>query len=216
MPIHVSGPCRDQSVGIDVVGSIVKRASYCHFLPEGGATRSYGPRATRRYGPLVPPVRRNLPLLIETQYHLRRMANVTSSASITDTFGRRGLRLTGPRRRVAEMLDRRRGTFTAADLLDDAESRDVSIGRATVFRALDLFTELGLLERIDLPTGEHAYVVCEPVHHHHVVCSVCGRQTDDDAGVQAIVAEMERQTGYRIERHRLELYGTCPNCGGNE
>jgi len=141
------------------------------------------------------------------------MTPVTTPASIVDTLGRQGRRLTGPRRRVADLLNRRGGTFTAADLLDDAGRQDVPVGRATVFRSLDLFTDLGLLERIDLPTGEHAYVVCEPVHHHHVVCSMCGRQTEvADAGVQAIVAQMERQTGYRIDRHRLELYGTCPDC----
>jgi Fur family ferric uptake transcriptional regulator len=137
----------------------------------------------------------------------------TSQAPIVETLGRRGLRLTGARRRVADLLGQRAGTFTAADLLDDADRRAVPIGRATVFRALDLFTELGLLERIDLPSGEHAYVACEPVHHHHLVCSVCSRQTEvDDAGVQGIVAAMERQTGYRIDKHRLELYGTCPDC----
>lgn len=136
---------------------------------------------------------------------------------IVETLGRRGHRLTAPRRRVAELLGERSGTFTAADLLDDADRRSLPIGRATVFRALDLFTDLGLLERIDLPSGEHAYVVCEPLHHHHVVCSVCGRQTEvDDAGVQAIVAEMERRTGYRIDQHRLELFGTCPACRSSE
>jgi Fur family transcriptional regulator, ferric uptake regulator len=136
---------------------------------------------------------------------------------MVETLGRRGHRLTGARRRVAELLGERSGTFTAADLLDDAGRRSLPIGRATVFRALDLFTDLGMLERIDLPTGEHAYVVCEPLHHHHVVCSVCGRQTEvDDAGIQAIVAETERQTGYRIDNHRLELYGTCPDCRRNQ
>lgn len=145
------------------------------------------------------------------------MPRRSAPTSIVDTLGRRGRRLTGPRRRVADLLDRRGGTFTAADLLDDAGQQDVPIGRATVFRSLDLFTNLGLLERIDLPSGEHAYVVCEPVHHHHVVCSVCGRQTEvDDAGVEAIVAEMERQTGYRIDQHRLELFGTCPDCARGE
>jgi len=145
------------------------------------------------------------------------MAPSTSAAPIAETLGRRGLRLTGARQRVADMLEKRRGTFTAADLLEDASRSDAAVGRATVFRSLDLFTELGLLERIDLPTGDHAYVVCEPVHHHHVVCSVCGRQTEvEDAGVQAIVAEMERQTGYRIDRHRLELYGTCAACRSAE
>lgn len=127
---------------------------------------------------------------------------------------RRSHRLTGPRRRVADLVRARRGTFAAADLLHDAALQaGRPIGRATIFRTLELFTELGLLERIDLPTGEHAYVACEPLHHHHVICSNCGRQTEvDDAGVQAIVNEMARRTGYRIDRHRLELYGTCPSC----
>ena len=75
---------------------------------------------------------------------------------------RAGYRLTEPRRAVAELIAAREGHFTAADLLDDAKARRLGIGRATIFRALDLFTELSVLERLDLPTGEHAYVPCEP------------------------------------------------------
>ena len=82
-----------------------------------------------------------------------------------------GYRLTGRRREVAELIAAREGHFTAADLILDARSRRLAIGRATIFRALDLLTELKLLERLDLPEGEHAYVTCEPSHHHHVVCS---------------------------------------------
>ena len=130
-----------------------------------------------------------------------------------DTLERRGHLLTRPRRRVAELLGQRRGTFTAADLLDDADRQTMAVGRATVFRALELFTELGLLERIDLPTGEHAYVACEPTHHHHVVCSRCGRSVEfDDAGIAEIARQVERRTGFRIDRHRLELFGTCTEC----
>jgi Fe2+ or Zn2+ uptake regulation protein len=124
-----------------------------------------------------------------------------------------GHRLTGPRRRMAELLDRRRGTFTAADLLDDAGRRAQPIGRATVFRALELYTELGLLERIDLPTGEHAYVVCEPEHHHHVVCRSCGKSVEvEDSGLQTVVSEIARRSRYLVDTHRLELFGLCPAC----
>ena len=97
-----------------------------------------------------------------------------------------GYRLTEPRRAVAELIAAREGHFSAADLLDDARVRRLGIGRATVFRSLDLLTELGVLERLELPNGEHAYVPCEPVHHHHVVCSRCGRVTEiDDRGLTA-------------------------------
>jgi Fe2+ or Zn2+ uptake regulation protein len=126
---------------------------------------------------------------------------------------RAGYRLTEPRRAVADLITQRDGHFTAADLIDEARDRRLGIGRATIFRALDLFTELNVLERLDLPTGEHAYVPCEPAHHHHVVCSRCGRTTEaEDHGLQAMVDEVARHTGYRIDDHRLELYGLCPTC----
>ena len=91
--------------------------------------------------------------------------------------------------------------------------RRLGIGRATVFRAIDAFSELGVVERIDLPSGEHAYVGCEPAHHHHVVCERCGKTTEiDDRGVRDIVRAVERRTGFRIDSHRLELFGRCPAC----
>lgn len=124
-----------------------------------------------------------------------------------------GYRLTEPRRAVAELIQQRRGHFTAADLIDEARDRRLGIGRATIFRALDLFTDLNVLERLDLPTGDHAYVPCEPAHHHHVVCSRCGRTNEaEDHGLQDMVDEVARHTGYVIESHRLELYGVCPAC----
>ena len=125
-----------------------------------------------------------------------------------------GCRLTEPRLAVAESIGAREGTFTAADLLADARVRRAGIGRATVFRALDLFAELDVLERIELSDGEHAYVACLPRrHHHHIVCERCGRVTEvDDPGVAASIARIEGRTGWQVEAHRLELYGRCPRC----
>lgn len=132
---------------------------------------------------------------------------------LVTALDRAGYRLTEPRRAVADLITQRDGHFTAADLIDEARDRRLGIGRATIFRALELFTELNVLERLDLPTGEHAYVPCEPAHHHHVVCSRCGRTTEaEDHGLQAMVDEVARHTGYRIDDHRLELYGLCPAC----
>lgn len=133
---------------------------------------------------------------------------------INDTLAEKGHRLTGQRRAVADLIASRHGHFTAADLLTDAERQHLSVGRATVFRTLDLLTEIEALERLDLPTGEHAYVACEPErHHHHVVCRICGRSDEViDSDLQALVDEIGRRSGYRIESHRLELYGLCPGC----
>jgi Fur family ferric uptake transcriptional regulator len=124
-----------------------------------------------------------------------------------------GFRLTATRRAVAAIVADRDGPFTAADVLADARSRGLGIGRATIFRSLDAFNELNVVERLDLPNGEHAYVACDPAHHHHVVCERCGRTTEiDDRGVRDIVRAVERRTGFRIDSHRLELFGRCATC----
>ena len=129
-------------------------------------------------------------------------------------MGGAGYRLTEPRRAVAELVAARDGHFTANDLIEDARAQDLGIGRATIFRALDLFTELDVLERIDLPSGDHAYVPCEPEgHHHHIVCELCGGVTEvEDLSLVAAIEEIQRRTGWQVETHRLELYGRCPTC----
>jgi Fur family transcriptional regulator, ferric uptake regulator len=125
-----------------------------------------------------------------------------------------GYRLTGPRRMLVELIaDREGSTFTAADLVSDVRARQLGIGRATVFRSIDLLEAVGAVERIDLQTGEHAYVACVPAHHHHVVCSRCARAAEiGDLGLGAVAREVARRTGYRVDEHRLELFGLCPAC----
>jgi Fur family ferric uptake transcriptional regulator len=124
-----------------------------------------------------------------------------------------GYRLTAPRRALAGLVAGRQGHFTADDLLDAARRRHLGLGRATIFRALDVLTELGVVERIDLPSGEHAFVACEAAHHHHVVCSSCGRAVwATDHGLERVAAAIGRETGYRIDTHRLELFGLCAEC----
>ena len=138
-------------------------------------------------------------------------------ATITASFERAGYRLTEPRRAVAALIAEHEGHFTAADLVAHAQTRRLGLGRATVFRSLEVLAELGAIERIDLPTREHAYVVCEPLHHHHVVCSRCGRVADiADEGLRTVVNEVARRTGYRVDEHRLELFGLCPGCQAAE
>ena len=137
----------------------------------------------------------------------------TEHMTLLDALEERGQRVTGPRRAVATLIDERASHFTAADLLDDAHTRRMRLGRATVFRTLELFSEIGLLERLDLPSGEHAYVVCAPRHHHHVICSRCGRTAEvAELGLERVVDQAATKTGYQIEDHRLELYGLCPAC----
>jgi Fur family ferric uptake transcriptional regulator len=137
------------------------------------------------------------------------------AATIVDALGHAGYRLTTPRRALAELIAGRRGHFTADELLVESRRRRLGLTRATVFRSLDVLADLELVERLDLPSGEHAFVACQPSqqHHHHLVCSSCGRSTEvADNGFEAVAASIARSTGYRVDLHRLELFGLCPAC----
>jgi Fur family ferric uptake transcriptional regulator len=138
---------------------------------------------------------------------------MVTASDVIGALKQGGYRLTAPRRALAGLVASRDGHFTADDLLDIARRRRLGLGRATIFRALDVLTELGVIERLDMPSGEHAFVACEPAHHHHVVCASCGRATwVADHRLEQVAAEIGRETGYRIATHRLELFGVCPDC----
>ncbi|MEX1169689.1 MAG: Fur family transcriptional regulator [Chloroflexota bacterium] len=137
--------------------------------------------------------------------------------SIVTALDRAGYRLTEPRRSLAALIAGRAGHFTAGDLIAEARARRLGVGRATVFRTLEVLETLGAVERLDLLSGGHAYVVCQRAHHHHVVCTQCGRTNEiDDGDLRAVVNEIARRTGYRVDDHRLELFGLCPACAAGQ
>jgi Fur family ferric uptake transcriptional regulator len=139
---------------------------------------------------------------------------VEATNPIVRALDQAGYRLTAPRRALAGLIVEHDGHFSASDLAAAARDRRIGVSRATLFRALDLLVELGVVERLDLPNGEHAYVECAPAHHHHhVVCSRCGRTAEvDDSGLAEAVREIARSSGFRIDTHRLELFGLCRPC----
>jgi len=125
-----------------------------------------------------------------------------------------GYRMTRARRAVADLIASRNGAFETADLVADSRRYHTRVARATIFRTLELLVALGWVERLDLPSGARSYVRCESTrHHHHLVCARCQRSVDlEGIGMNAIMAEAEQRTGYRIDSHRVELWGLCPAC----
>lgn len=142
---------------------------------------------------------------------------MSDPAAMISALDQAGFHVTEPRRVVAGMIASRTGRFTALDLVREARRERRGVGRATIFRTLELFHSLGLVESIHLSTGEHAFVTCDPVHHHHVVCTGCGRSTDVlDIGMGPIAKAIEARTGYEIDEHRVEFLGLCPACRGSQ
>lgn len=122
----------------------------------------------------------------------------------------RGHRVTPSRRAVIAAVLQQEGHFTVDDLLH----RCRGAGRATVFRTIRLLTELGVVCRVLLEDGSLHYRVSERGrHHHHLVCTGCGKVQDlDECSVTDLVRELSRSSGYEIDGHWLEFYGHCAGC----
>lgn len=96
----------------------------------------------------------------------------------------------------------------------------------TVYRTLDLLERTGVVHKIAL-TGGQAHYELRPTekkdHHHHLVCTACGRIVDYDDFVREeleLVRKTERSLarkhGFRIEDHNIEFLGLCRECQGTQ
>jgi Fe2+ or Zn2+ uptake regulation protein len=93
------------------------------------------------------------------------------------------------------------------------QERDRSVDRSTVYRALHLFTELGLVVEAKSPGSETLYEMRKPRPHHHLICQRCGAEREV-AGeiVDALAASLRERFGFRLASDHLLLFGTCDAC----
>lgn len=124
-----------------------------------------------------------------------------------------GYKITTPRLTILDILEHSGGHITAAELLAQVEARDPSIGRASVFRTLDLMIKLGILwTSVEGGSTVH-YMLMPNGHHHHIICTSCRQRVEfDNCRLDPLIAELEAQYGFKIEGHLLELYGVCNQC----
>jgi Fur family ferric uptake transcriptional regulator len=140
---------------------------------------------------------------------------MTATASaILRQLGDSGRRRTSPRREVIAAALRRREPFTAQQLV--GELARSGVGRATVFRTLELLVSLEALSRIHgIEQGVRCvrYTPCAPSHHHHLVCQACGRVEELAAKtLDQKIAATARARGFRALSHTVEIVGLCPEC----
>ena len=122
-------------------------------------------------------------------------------------------RSTRQRELVASALAELGDFRSAQEIYDVLSRRGESIGRATVYRALRAMATQDGVDVIVRADGETVYRSCTPVHHHHLVCRVCGATAEV---VGPVVERWSNQTaaahGYDEVTHTLEVFGRCAVC----
>tara|TARA_B110000046_G_scaffold9300_1_gene9470 strand:+ start:425 stop:868 length:444 start_codon:yes stop_codon:yes gene_type:complete len=133
---------------------------------------------------------------------------VDMAKNIIQRCGQNGLRMTEQRRIVAQVLEISNDHPDVEELYARASKLDPRISIATVYRAVKLFEESGILEKVEFGDGRARYEDADRDHHDHLIDMQSGEVIEFiDPDIEALQEKIARRLGYRLKGHRLELYG---------
>jgi Fur family transcriptional regulator, ferric uptake regulator len=127
------------------------------------------------------------------------------------------LRVTEPRRLIAQAIAQSPGHFDAETLRLRLRGQGRRLSRATIYRTLALLQSCGILRRVQLVEGTLHYELSRPNDpHHHLVCRRCGSvQEVTDASLTRAVREAARRAAFAPEEFVLRIRGLCSRCRGS-
>ena len=99
-------------------------------------------------------------------------------------------------------------------LLRDSKAE---IGLATVYRSLELLSNLGILQKMEFGDGCSRYEVntTDPKahHHHHLICTKCNKVIEfEEDLLDDLEQDICRKSGFKIQDHQVKFFGICKEC----
>ena len=131
-----------------------------------------------------------------------------------DYIRRRDLRRTPERERILREIFEIHGHFDVDGLYVQLKQKGVKVSKASIYRALPLFIDCGLIREVDFSEGhwhyEHIY---GHSHHNHLRCLGCGKILEfETPALDHLEEHLARKYGYHIKGHHLQVQGYCPAC----
>jgi len=138
---------------------------------------------------------------------------MTTRPDKTDTL-KIGARNTRQRAAVVDILQDIDRFASAQSIHRELTDRGQKVGLTTVYRTLQTLTEVGAVDALNSETGETLYRHClTDRHHHHLVCTNCGRSEEIDGGpVEEWAKETAEKYGFQLSGHDAEVFGICQTC----
>lgn len=123
-----------------------------------------------------------------------------------------GFKLTPPRLAVLQVLEESEEHLSHAEVLERGKLIYPGLGRATVYRTLDLLVSLGVLRPIYLGDQSICFTRAD-VGHHHLICSECGVVIEfEECVIDELHTRLAEELNFQVRGHLLELYGLCGRC----
>jgi len=138
-------------------------------------------------------------------------------------FKSHGHKMTRGREAVLDVLAEAEKHLSAEDTYLRVHPSYPAIGLASVYRTLELLVNMGLVFKFDFGDGRARYELAESVkggrHHHHLVCTRCGRIMDYYDFIEDELALLKKteegllkKYNFEISNHLIQFYGLCDKC----
>ncbi|MGY4690529.1 peroxide-responsive transcriptional repressor PerR [Salibacterium sp. K-3] len=122
------------------------------------------------------------------------------------------VRMTPQRHAILEYLYETMNHPTADDIYKALESKFPNMSVATVYNNLRVFKNVGIVKELTYGDSSSRFD-CVTTDHYHVICSDCGKIVDFHyPGLDEVETLAEQVTGFQVKNHRMEIYGSCPDC----
>jgi Fur family ferric uptake transcriptional regulator len=125
------------------------------------------------------------------------------------------MRWTPQRRVLVEVLLASDGHVTGPSLIERCRAIDPDTTPSTVYRALDVLEELGLVRHSHGHDGVEEFHVRPSVEHGHLQCESCGATWEIDAvEAEQLKQALAQSRGFALDLSHLTIAGRCAGCGG--
>ncbi len=133
---------------------------------------------------------------------------------LAETLRAKGLRLTAQRQLVLEAVYRL-GHATPDQIHAEVSQTVSGINITTVYRALELLEQLGLVTHTHLSHGAPTYHGVTDQQHVHLVCRSCGGVDDLPVDVlEPLADQVAREKAFQVDKGHVAFFGVCAACGG--
>lgn len=144
-----------------------------------------------------------------------------NAAQFKEKLKQKGCKLTLQRRSVLDVLIKHCNEhLSTEEIYDFVKENYPEIGLATVYRTVQLFEEMGIVDRLNFDDGCSRFELSSEDtvhHHHHLICESCNKvfEVENDL-LEEIEKEIERKYKFKIHDHNVMFYGVCKACEQKE
>lgn len=146
------------------------------------------------------------------------MAETFTITDLKTRLQERQHKMTPQRQTILQIfLDHPGEHLSAEDVHGLLRDKRSEIGLATVYRSLELLSELGILQKIEFGDGCSRYEVntLDPTqhHHHHLICTKCDKVIEfEEDLLDDLEKDIQAKTGFIVQDHQVKFFGICKEC----